>query len=158
MIDSHTRRGKALIGLLVILALVAADKLTHPSHSSAPAAAVAASTGSAKITMLTGASSDNHCEEVDGDAKIYVAITLRNSGDVAGTVNPWAAFDYSDGGNSEETYLENYGRELRVPAHTVVDATFAHTFNPQQHTLLRCTGYTDLDGNGPGHGLPATTG
>ena len=90
-------RGEFLIGLLVILGLVAANKLLHASSSSTPAAAAsAASTGSAHIAMLTGASSDNHCEEVDGDAKIYVAITLRTAVPPP-ELEPWATFNYSDG-------------------------------------------------------------
>ena len=38
--------------------------------------------------------------------------TLRNTGDQAGTVNAWAPFDYSDGGNSTESYDTNYGHDL----------------------------------------------
>ena len=104
--------------------------------------------------MLTGASSDNSCQEDDGAARIYVKITLRNSGGKAGNVNPWAAFDYSDGGNSTESYDTNFGHSITVPAHTVVDASFYHTFNPQQHSMIRCTGYTDLGTNSAGHYLP----
>ena len=105
--------------------------------------------------MLRGPSSDNKCSENDGDARIYVTITLRNSGNAAGTVNPWATFDYSDGGHSEETYLENFGHSIRVPAHTEVDASFYHTFNPQQHSMIRCASYTDLGGSSTGYYLPA---
>jgi hypothetical protein len=141
------------VGGVVVLFLWA---IVH-SHSSsgASSATPAASTGSAHITMLRGSNSDNSCTENDGEARIYVMFTLRNSGDADGTVNPWATFDYSDGGNSTETYFANYGHDLIVPAHTEVDATFYHTFNPQQHAMIRCSGYADLgDSSSAGYYLP----
>jgi 5-deoxy-D-glucuronate isomerase len=132
------------------------DNTTSGDTSSASAASSpAASSGSAHITMLRGRSSDNACEENDGDARIYVTITLRNSGDAEGTVNPWATFDYSDGGNSTESYFTNYGHDFTIPAHTVLDATFYHTFNPQQHTMIRCAGYVDLS-DSSGYYLPTS--
>src|SRR4029077_671621 len=100
--------------------------------------------GAAQITMLRGNTSDNECTEADSEARIYVGITLRTDGDTAGTVTPWATFDYSDGGHSTESYSTNYGHDLEVPAHEEVDATFYHTFNPQQHAMIRCAGYVDL--------------
>jgi 5-deoxy-D-glucuronate isomerase len=147
---------KALIVVGVIVAGIYG--ISHNSSiktSSSAATASAASTGSAHITMLRGASSDNSCTESEGDARIYVTITLRNSGSAAGTVNPWATFDYSDGGNSSESYLSNYGHGISVPAHTEVDASFYHTFNPQQHSMIRCAGYTDLgSSDNTGYYLP----
>jgi hypothetical protein len=144
---------------LVIFAVVAAGTYAIASHSSSSSSAettAAAPVETAHITMLRGASSDNSCTEDDGDARIYVTITLRNSGSAAGTVNPWATFDYSDGGNSTESYLDNYGHGISVPAHTEVDASFYHTFNPQQHSMIRCAGYTDLGGSdNTGYYLPA---
>jgi hypothetical protein len=136
---------KLVFGGLAVLAVIGALVNSHKSGSnSASGSSVSSSSGSAHITMLRGKTSDNSCSENDGEARIYVVITLRNSGDAAGTVNPWATFDYSDGGHSSETYLSNYGHDLEVPAHTEVDATFYHTFNPQQHGLIRCAGFTDL--------------
>ena len=115
----------AVIGGILYLAV-------HSGHHGLPSSSATATVPAARarIAVLRGASSDNSCTENAGDARIYVTITLRNSGGAAGTVNPWAAFDYSDGGNSEETYLENYGHDLTVPAHTEIDATFSHTVQP----------------------------
>jgi hypothetical protein len=150
--------------VLGVIALVAFGSIIHSlqGHSTTSSASNAVtssvssgSAGSARITMLRGPSSDNSCQENDGDARIYVVITLRNSGNAEGTVNPWATFDYSDGGNSTESYFDNYGHDLKVPAHTEVDATFYHTFNPQQHSMIRCAGYVDLgDSSGTGYYLP----
>lgn len=152
---------KVLGGLLALIVIGGLIGSHHSSDSTSSASASAssapppASTGSARITMLHGPGADNSCEESDGDARIYVSFTLRNSGSKAGTVEPWATFDYSDGGHSEETYLENYGHDLTVPAHTEVDATFYHTFNPQQHSLIRCAGFKDLgDDSNSGFYLP----
>ena len=145
---------RAVLGAMVYgIAHASSSKSSSSSVSSAPAA-------KAHITMLHGPSSDNSCEENDGDARIYVSITLRNTGDAAGTVNPWAAFDYSDGGNSTESYFDDYGHEMTVPAHSERDATFYHTFNPQQHSMMiRCAGYAiDLNSNGSGYYLPSSLG
>jgi hypothetical protein len=39
-------------------------------------------------------------------------------------------------------------------AHSEVDATFFHTFNPQQHSMIRCAGYPDLNSDTGGYYLP----
>jgi hypothetical protein len=135
-----------IAGILLVIGLVTG----HSSTSSSDAAAVA----SAHVVMLHGRRSDNSCIERDNEARIYVMFTLRNTGDKAATVNPWATFDYSDGGNSTESYNTNYGHYLTVPAHTEVDATFYHTFNPQQHYMIRCAGYPDLSTDTAGFYLP----
>ena len=101
------RKFKPLLVVAGFICLVILGSV--PGHDKSPGAAAAASSGSAEITMLTGAGSDNSCQENDEDARIYVVITLRNDGDAAGTVNPWATFDYSDGGNSTESYGSNHG-------------------------------------------------
>lgn len=138
-----------VLGALIVVGVVSSS-LGHHSKT----AAAAASTGSPNISILTDSTTDNSCKEVDGDARIYVDITLRNDGDAAGSVEPWAAFDYSDGGQSTESYFTNYGHDIKVPAHTEVDATFYHTFNPYQHYMIRCTGYADInDPNSPGVSL-----
>jgi hypothetical protein len=138
-------------GLVVlIVALAHSGGSSDSSAAAAPAAA-------AHVTMLRDRTTDNSCQEVDGDARIYVVITLRNSGDADATVNPWATFDYSDGGHSTESYFSNYGHDLNVPAHTDVDASFYHTFNPYQHSMLRCAGYADLgDSSDTGYYLPVS--
>lgn len=139
-----------IVGLIVFGAAT-----HHRGSSNSNSSSAAAVYGPAHITMLRGKTSDNSCTENDEEARIYVIITLRNSSDMAGTVNPWATFDYSDGGNSTESYFSNYGHDLEVPAHTEVDATFYHTFNPQQHAMIRCAGYVDLgDSSGAGYYLP----
>jgi hypothetical protein len=126
-------------------------------HGGSGSAAPAAPAASADIVMLHGPGADNYCTENDSEARIYVSFTLRNNGDAAGTVNPWATFDYSDGGNSTEDYYNGYGHDLEVPAHTEVDATFFHTFNPQQHAMIRCAGFLDLgDPSSKGYYLPAS--
>ena len=104
--------------------------------------------------MMHGAASDNACTEADGEARIYVIIELRNTGDAAGTMNPWATFDYSDGGHDTQDYYGNWGHNFTMPAHSVRDATFYHTFNPQQHSMIRCAGYADLS-DSSGYYLPA---
>ena len=149
-----------LIALLVVVGLVIAGvkKAGHSvgigNHPTTTAAAAPA--GSAHIVMMRGSNSDSACTEEDGEARIYVVITLRNTGDAAGTVNPWATFDYSDGGNSTESYDTTWGHDFIVPAHSVRDASFYHTFNPQQHSMIRCAGYADLSNStATGYYLPA---
>jgi hypothetical protein len=143
--------GFGLLALVFVIALARG----HGNNSSDSSTAAAADTGSAKITMLHGRTSDNACTEEDGEARIYVIFTLKNTGDADGTVNPWATFDYSDGGHSSETYFSNHGEDLTVPAHSEIDATFYHTFNPQQHAMIRCAGYADLgDSEAAGFYLP----
>jgi hypothetical protein len=149
-----------LIAILVVVGLIIAG-VKKAAHSvgiggkPATTAVAAAPTGTAHIVMMHGPNSDNSCTEEDGEARIYVTITLRNSGDAAGTVNPWATFDYSDGGNSTESYGSNWGHDFNVPAHSVRDASFYHTFNPQQHSMIRCAGYADLSSDTGGYYLPA---
>jgi len=146
---------KVVFGGLAVLAVIGALVNSHKSGSSSSSSAAADSGSSAHITMLRGKTSDNACTERDEEARIYVTITLRNSGDAAGTVNPWATFDYSDGGSSTESYSTNFGHDIEVPAHTEVDASFYHTFNPQQHYMIRCAGFTDLgDSSTKGWYLP----
>ena len=144
----------AIFAVTSVVVYIVANSVSHTTSSTSTASASSTPAAAAHITMLHGPSSDNSCHEDDGGARIYVTITLRNSGGAAGTVNPWATFDYSDGGNSTETYLTNYGHELSVPAHTEVDASFYHTFNPQQHSMIRCAGYTDLNSDDGGYYLP----
>ena len=139
------------IGIAVIVLFIVA--VSHSGDSSTKSAAAAAPAGTAHIRMLRGSSS-TYCLESDSAARIYVSIALRNSGNASGTVEPWATFDYSDGGNSEETYTSNYGHGFTVPAHTTLIARFYHTFNPQQHYLIRCAGSRDLYGNAPSYYLP----
>jgi hypothetical protein len=140
-----------LVGIAFCVLIVVA---VHNSGGGASAATPAAPAASANIVMLHGPKSDNSCIEEDGEARIYVMFTLRNNGDADGTVNPWATFDYSDGGHSTESYNTNWGHYLDVPAHTEIDATFYHTFNPQQHAMIRCAGYADLGGSDAGFYLP----
>jgi hypothetical protein len=150
---------KILIGLVALVVLGAIIGGHHGSTSTSSSSAEAATSPAAKpqIKMLRGPVSDNNCIENDSEARIYVTITLRNSGDASGTVNPWVAFNYSDGGNSTESYNTNWGHEITVPAHTEVDATFYHTFNPQQHSLIRCAGSRDLnDSSAPSWYMPVT--
>lgn len=139
--------GVIVLGLVALAVFGSAEK-TPPPAAAAPAA-------SAHITMIHGRRSDNSCAEAPGEARIYVTITLRNSGDASGTVDPWAAFEYSDGGNSSDSYTTNWGHDLTVPAHSVRDADFYHTYNPQQHAVIRCTGYADLASEAGGYALPA---
>jgi hypothetical protein len=150
----ENRQMALAIGGLVIGIFVLVLISIHRTGNSASTSASASSGGSAEITMLHGRGSDNSCTESDSEARIYVSFTLRNSGDKDGTVNPWATFDYSDGGNSTESYETNYGHELTVPAHSEVDATFHHTFNPQQHSMIHCAGYPDLNIDTGGYNLP----
>jgi hypothetical protein len=158
--EKHTLNSKqwALVAAVafVFVVVLIAELAGHGSKTAASAAAnpSAAATSPAHIVMLHGPKSDNACTEEDGEARIYVMFTLRNTGDEAGTVNPWATFDYSDGGNSTESYNTNHGQYLTVPAHTEVDATFYHTFNPQQHAMIRCAGYPDLGADTGGYYLP----
>lgn len=141
--------------VLLVVAGVAVNAIIKATHKSSPPATTAvAPAGSANIVMLHGPASDNACTERDGEARIYVTITLRNRGGAAGTVNPWATFNYSDGGSSTESYDTNWGHDFSVPAHSTRDASFYHTFNPQQHSMLRCAGYADLGGSPRGYYLP----
>lgn len=132
-------------GAGVLLLFVAILWISHSHGAASPPPAAAAASTPAQIVMLHGASADNYCEESPSEARIYVSFTLRNNGDTDGTVTPWATFDYSDGGSSTENFFNPMdGHDLTVPAHTEVDATFYHTYNPQQHSLIRCTGLRDL--------------
>ena len=142
------------LGVAICILIIIA--VSH-SGGSKPAPAAASSGTPAHIRMLRGGSRESYCMESDSQARIYVSIELQNLGDEAGTVNPWASFDYSDGGNSTETYMTGgaTGQELTVPGHSVRVARFYHTFNPQQHSLIRCAGYRDLnDSNRAGYYLP----
>jgi hypothetical protein len=146
---------KILIGLVALVVLGAIIGGHHGSTSTSSSSAEAATSPAAKpqIRMLRRSSS-TYCLEADSVARIYVSMELRNSGNAAGTVEPWATFDYSDGGNSQETYTSNYGHSFTVPAHTTLVARFYHTFNPQQHYMIRCAGSRDLYGNAPSYYLP----
>jgi hypothetical protein len=136
------------IPFAVLLAGCGGSGSTNGSNAPTPAP-----TGEAHIVMVHGANTENSCTEADGEARIYVSITLRNSGDASGTVNPWATFDYSDGGSSTESYATNWGHDFAIPAHSVRDATFYHTFNPQQHSMIRCAGFADLSSDKDGYYL-----
>jgi hypothetical protein len=157
--------GKLAAGITAAILVIVAVSSHHGSRgsssssgqtqSSRPSVSETTSAASpAHIVMLHGRGADNSCSEEDSEARIYVSFTLRNTGDQDGTVNPWATFDYSDGGNSTESYDTNYGHDLTVPAHSEVDATFYHTFNPQQHYMIRCAGYPDLSSDTAGYYLP----
>jgi hypothetical protein len=145
--------GIIVVAVIVLTALIAGHSSGSTSSSAGSSSAASTPEPKPHIRMLRGASS-TYCLEADSVARIYVSIALRNSGNATGTVEPWATFDYSDGGHSEETYTSNYGHSFTVPAHTTLIARFYHTFNPQQHYMIRCAGSRDLYGNAPSYYLP----
>lgn len=136
-----TDRGKAgvVIAVIVVIGLIV------NAASKKDSSTAATSTGQAQLALVR---SSSYCMEVPSEARIWTSITIRNTGDAAGTVDPWAAYEYSDGGHSSETYLsgsETGESSLTVPAYSTRVARFVHSYNPQQHLLLRCIGSTDLD-------------
>jgi len=149
-----------LIALLIVVGLVIAGvkKAAHSvgiGNHPATTAVAAAPTPKALLSLVRS-SSDSYCLEQPDQARIFVSIGIRNRGDGAATVNPWASFDYSDGGTSTEDYYNTSASgDLNVPAHSVRVARFYHPYNPQQQSLLRCAGYLDLgDSSATGHFLP----
>jgi hypothetical protein len=144
---------KKVLGILVVLIILGALIGSH--HSKKPSTdTAAAATGHAQLSMVLNRS-DTYCLPVPGQARIWVSIGVRNRGSASGTINPWATFDYSDGGNSTESLDTNTGSSLTVPAHSLRVARFYHTYNAQQHDVIRCSGFLDLgDSSASGYLLP----
>jgi hypothetical protein len=151
-----------IIGLIVVSAIIGGINSSHKSSGSGQAASSfrvvspSSSGGPSDVRIVHGVNSDNSCTEEDGEARIYVTITLHNTASVPVTINPWATFDYSDSGSSTESYDTNWGHDFRIPAGAIRDASFYHTFNPQQHSMIRCAGFVDLGTDAPGLYLPTS--
>jgi len=152
---------KKVLGIFVVVVILGAligshnsSKKSSTDTTAATPANTPAATSHAQLSMVLNRD-DTYCMPLPGQARIWVSIGVRNRGNASGTINPWATFDYSDGGSSTESLDTNTSSNLTVPAHSLRVARFYHTYNAQQHDVIRCSGFLDLgDSSANGYLLP----
>jgi hypothetical protein len=140
--------------MIVLIAIGVA--LLRSGHHGAQNTSAKAPTRHARLSLVKK-TSESYCLIDAADARIWVSIAIRNSGNGAGSVDPWASLSFSDGTDQTENYDNTAPTlSLRIPAHSVRVARFPHSYNRDTETLLRCDGSLDV-GAANSYALPVLT-
>ena len=139
----------ALAASLVVLAAGCATATEEQATTAEqPDAAAEAPAGEAKIRLVERQS---FCREYPGEARIYVYLTFRNTGDGAGKANALPVRRYSDG-TTNDSVLDTM-IDMKVPAGAKRRYHGAFDYDALAHDLIECAVKLDV-GDGLGDPIP----